>query len=966
MTDFNSLGGVSRILEQITGQLAKIESSQKNITNGIPRMFGALGGGTTSGTAGGGSTGNTGSAGGLGIPQGTFASGVPSGGSTSPVPLLASGRGVAALTVAGAAWAVAPDPATVMTNATRVYNAGLGYSNFNAGQARNDWRQAMTGGIRSATDVSTAASILNAYGVGPTQNLMTQSLGDVATLNRTMNFSTETSAGIVGTMSSGRWTGNAYRYGMQMSDSKGNPLSMDQQFNTLYNRFWGGRNPTREGVQNMFRAGGLQYQLSSLGMDSDMQSAFMKFALNKAGGGDPSMSALGGNDLNKNPLASTFKAGESEAKKMDSATEAVINGMETAASIIKQINDIYAELPAQARAMVEYTKSAHSGFASNPMMSSLGGVVSAGAGAFAASRFLSRGAGGLGSLGSTAAIAGSSLTGRLGSSLAARGIGMGAARVAGGAAGGILSGVEGYGDEQSGEGVWGGFFRNAGIGAAAGGALGAFGGGIGAVPGALIGGLIGGGGYLLGRFFGHDWDTSRDPGAGLGAGGDASSGDPGFTSGPSDSSGMFDEITALTTFSVQPRASNIPTTVMGWVTQANTSSTIGDTTITTDPGTSSGGGGKSGKTDLDKRTNARSISRGQWTTVGRVSTSKGQEYTLSGQVNVNLKSCTGGRPKWVKTRWVRDGWGPEQDASAGGDKTGLNTAVVPQGLALLQQNVPEHSIRGGGPVLMQIQVEGKGKCTVTLSVAKSIGWGKSKGGSDGASSSDGASPSGTTGTTSSKADALADWFEDHLGESRNPLTGDGFGRHCLKNVSFAARHVGIKFKRGLDTADDAGDLVAEKGKMNKGTNAPRGALLWWNESVGGGAGHVAVADGKGNALNNWGGATNERTPISRMTGKGYVGWSYANALASYGQGTWSVGSNQTANIHAGEMILPAALAEQVRTSVREAQAGQGGGGRNIKVDLHIHNATDAEALRFAKKVKTLIEEDSVTMLMGSK
>ena len=81
---------------------------------------------------------------------------------------------------------------------------------------------------------------------------------------------------------------------------------------------------------------------------------------------------------------------------------------------------------------------------------------------------------------------------------------------------------------------------------------------------------------------------------------------------------------------------------------------------------------------------------------------------------------------------------------------------------------------------------------------------------------------------------------------------------------------------------------------------------------------------------------------SRMEGAGIpdMGNRYKYADAAYkgfSEGSWRVAKDQIANIHAGEMIVPANVAETLRTSIREGFAGQskaGGPGQNVYVTIN--------------------------------
>jgi hypothetical protein len=88
-------------------------------------------------------------------------------------------------------------------------------------------------------------------------------------------------------------------------------------------------------------------------------------------------------------------------------------------------------------------------------------------------------------------------------------------------------------------------------------------------------------------------------------------------------------------------------------------------------------------------------------------------------------------------------------------------------------------------------------------------------------------------------------------------------------------------------------------------------------------------------------------------------------LPGYSQGAWNLSKDHTANVHAGEMIIPAGTAEVLRNAMRESLAGQGGG-KTVNVTLKIEKASDEEAMKFAKQVKKLWENDNHISTLRSK
>lgn len=121
--------------------------------------------------------------------------------------------------------------------------------------------------------------------------------------------------------------------------------------------------------------------------------------------------------------------------------------------------------------------------------------------------------------------------------------------------------------------------------------------------------------------------------------------------------------------------------------------------------------------------------------------------------------------------------------------------------------------------------------------------------------------------------------ETHL---TDPANGERYSvdHKCLRNVRVAWQKIGGKPSTGdpgfAGTAAQAAQIVKKRGKMEKG-KAPRGAVMWWSASPNNEAGHVAIADGRGNSVNNWASNIIKRTPLSQQQNY-YLGWSSPAAL----------------------------------------------------------------------------------------
>lgn len=85
-----------------------------------------------------------------------------------------------------------------------------------------------------------------------------------------------------------------------------------------------------------------------------------------------------------------------------------------------------------------------------------------------------------------------------------------------------------------------------------------------------------------------------------------------------------------------------------------------------------------------------------------------------------------------------------------------------------------------------------------------------------------------------------------------------------------------------------------------------------------------------------------------------------NQYSKYNKYNYSQGAYRThegmAKLHEGEMVLPASAAEEFRRALKDFAGGRSAHG-DVHITLKIEKASDAEAERFAKKVKKLLEDD---------
>jgi len=162
-----------------------------------------------------------------------------------------------------------------------------------------------------------------------------------------------------------------------------------------------------------------------------------------------------------------------------------------------------------------------------------------------------------------------------------------------------------------------------------------------------------------------------------------------------------------------------------------------------------------------------------------------------------------------------------------------------------------------------------------------------------------------TGTTA--MNSYSGFMDGKIGDSTMTDTRSGKDypvfHHCLRNAIEAwiqsTGNKDLKIGR-LDSAAIHANRV--KGQMKDGP-APKGALYWWGATPKNIYGHVSIADGAGNATNNWGGNVIERNPVKSMSPGSYMGWTSPHT--SLGRGGLVVGSTRALIGEAGpELVLP--------------------------------------------------------------
>lgn len=119
--------------------------------------------------------------------------------------------------------------------------------------------------------------------------------------------------------------------------------------------------------------------------------------------------------------------------------------------------------------------------------------------------------------------------------------------------------------------------------------------------------------------------------------------------------------------------------------------------------------------------------------------------------------------------------------------------------------------------------------------------------------------------SNSVLEAYARKMESFVGSGT--INGHTVFRRCLQNVQDVWAMIGGSNAIRLAYAHQMAGVARSRGMLRPvdkswKTKVPRGNVVIWSSAIGGGAGHIAVSDGNGNTVNNWGSATVMRARLS--------------------------------------------------------------------------------------------------------
>ena len=98
-----------------------------------------------------------------------------------------------------------------------------------------------------------------------------------------------------------------------------------------------------------------------------------------------------------------------------------------------------------------------------------------------------------------------------------------------------------------------------------------------------------------------------------------------------------------------------------------------------------------------------------------------------------------------------------------------------------------------------------------------------------------------------------------------------------------------------------------------------------------------------------------------FTGQG-IDYGSKGSVNSYAVGAYNLPKDEVAQVHKGEMILPASIAQAVRTSMNNSSSTRTTP-TNVTIQVMLANGADSEVMRVGRKIKSIIEDPSTAASM---
>jgi len=244
--------------------------------------------------------------------------------------------------IAGAGYALGPDLGATISRASNYYatsqyaTTGLGYK-----QLQTSTMGALGGGFGRGIsgigeDAAAAAILTQQYSYAPGSSPYLQTMREVGGAYRQFNMSNAAAATAIGGLQTGAMGANLYQYGISQFDKNGNPLSESDIAKQLFNRIFQGRGQgNAKGVQQSLQYGLAGADLNAMGFSADQQQLFKAQFLALAQNKNADLSKMSGAG---NPNAAGQQIITSQTNLMQASQDSMIKGYQAAAATIKTVN----------------------------------------------------------------------------------------------------------------------------------------------------------------------------------------------------------------------------------------------------------------------------------------------------------------------------------------------------------------------------------------------------------------------------------------------------------------------------------------------------------------------------------------------------------------------------------------------------------------------------------------------------
>ena len=279
----------------------------------------------------------------------------------------------AAGVVAGAG-SMLPNLGDLVQRGGTYYQSSAMFGGVNAMAFQRSATRAMSGGITAQGSDAAAANVLTmGYNFAPGSSSMLSTLGQVSGAAKALNMDNTAAAAAMGGMATGQMGAQLYQYGIRQLDNKGNQRPMDQIAKDLLSKyFYAGKDITKIKPEQLQKD--LQYGGLQASLN-DMNFTQDQQSLIKYSWGQQIKGKSGSlldADTKNNPALAAYKINTSEANLANAVQGPMVDGFNKAASAVTALNKALEGTPK----LILEMKGAMQGFKGSQVGSGITGMIS--------------------------------------------------------------------------------------------------------------------------------------------------------------------------------------------------------------------------------------------------------------------------------------------------------------------------------------------------------------------------------------------------------------------------------------------------------------------------------------------------------------------------------------------------------------------------------------------------------------